>query len=110
MATWRDVERIGTSLPGVVVGRWYGRPALVVAGKGMLHLGEGDDRLSFPTPEKDELLAARPDVYTNTPHLDGSRWVLCDLRGITTGELREHLVDAWREKAPKALQREHPEL
>jgi hypothetical protein len=110
MATWGDVERIASTLPETSVGLWYGRRALVVAGKGMLHLGEGDEPLSFPTPEKDELLAARPDVYRTTPHLDGSRWVLCDLRGIGVDELREHLIDAWREKAPKALQRRHPDL
>jgi hypothetical protein len=45
-------------------------PALVIAGRGFLHLS-GAEELSFPNPEKEALLATQPDVYRSTPHHDG---------------------------------------
>ena len=110
MATWDDVEAIGTSLPETVVGEWYKQPALVVAGKGLVHLGEGDAPLAVPTPEKDDLIAARPDVFWSTPHHDGTPWVLCRLAALDVDELRELLRDAWRLKAPAKLRKANPDV
>jgi hypothetical protein len=110
VATWRDVERIGCELPEVTIGEWYRQRALVVAGKGLIHLGDGDDDLRVPTPEKDDLLASRPEVFSTIPHLDGSPWVIVRLAAISTVELGELLTDAWRMKAPKALLEQHPDL
>src|SRR5688500_18358888 len=102
------VVEIGTALPETSVGSWYNQPALVVGGKGMLHLGEGDDPMAFPSDEKDDLLAARPDAYFQTPHHEGTKWLLVRLATITKAELREHLTDAWRLKAPPTLRKAHP--
>ena len=110
MATWKMVVEVGTSLPEVEVGLWFKKPALVVAGKGLIHLGDGSTPMSFPTPEKDDLLAARPDAYFEDGHLAGTPWVRVHLAKITKAELREHLRDAWRLKAPKALRTAHPEV
>lgn len=110
MATWKMVTEIGTSLPECEVGRWYGRPALVVAGKGMLHLGEGDEPMAFQSPEKDDLFAARPDAYFQTPHHHGSPWLLVHLSKISKADLREHVVDSWRAKAPAKLRKAHADL
>lgn len=110
MATWKMVEDIGTSLPEVAVGLWFKRRALVVGGKGLIHLGEGDAPMSFPTPEKDDLLAARPEAYFEDGHLGGTPWVRVHLSKITKPELREHLRDAWRMKAPPAVRKAHPEV
>ena len=110
MATWQMVVEVGTSLPEVAVGQWFKKPALMIAGKGLIHLGEGDAPMSFPTPEKDDLLAARPDAYFEDGHLGGTPWVRVDLSKITKAELREHLRDAWRLKASRALAAAHPEV
>ena len=110
MATWKQVVEIGTALPETAVGLWYGKPALTIAGKGFLHLGEGDAPLSFPSEEKDDLLASRPDVFSDTDHLRGSVWLHARLSGISKGELRELVTDAWRIKAPPKVRRAHPEV
>jgi hypothetical protein len=110
MATWSMVEQIGVSLPETAVGLWYGQPALKVGDKGLVHLGNRDDELSIPSPEKDDLIAARPDAYRSTAHHDGTPWVLVRLSKITKGELRELLLDAWRMKAPLRLRKAHPEI
>lgn len=110
MATWKMVEDLGTALPETTVGLWYGKPALTIAGKGFVHLGAGDDELSIPTEEKDDLVAARPDAYRSTPHLDGTPWVLVRLSKITKSELRELVRDGWRLKAMPKLRKAHPEI
>jgi len=111
MATWKMVEELGTQLPETVVGLWYGKPALKIGDKGLIHLGgSAGDRLSIPTPEKDDLVAERPDVFVDTDHLRGTPWVLVDLSKISKAELRELLADAWRIKAPPKLRKAHPEV
>ena len=110
MATWKQVVEIGTSLPETVVDVWYGKPALKIAGKGFVHLGEGDDPLSIPSEEKHDLLAARPDACYQTAHHEGSPWLLVRLSKISKSELRELLTDAWRMKAPPKVRRAHPDI
>jgi len=109
MATWKMVEEIGTSLPETTVGLWYRKPALVIAGKGFLHLAGGEE-LSFPSPEKEALLATQPDVYRSTPHHDGTPWLLGRLAKISKTELRELLADACRMKAPREVRNAHPDV
>lgn len=109
MSTWKMVEEIGTSMPETTVGRWYGKPALVIAGKGFLHLGDGEE-LSFPSRAKEALLATQPDVYRSTPHHDGTPWLLGRLASISKKELRELLADAWRMKAPRQVRTAHPDV
>jgi len=112
MATWKMVEELGTQLPETEVGLWYGKPALKVAGKGLIHLGGRAKvgTLSIPTPEKDDLIAERPEVFFDTDHLRGSPWVLVELSKISKAELREMLADAWRMRAPAKLRKAHPEI
>jgi hypothetical protein len=64
----------------------------------------------FPSPEKEALLATEPDVYRSTPHLDGTPWVLGRLAKISKKELREHLADAWRIKAPRDARNADPDV
>ena len=104
------VEELGTRLPDTSVGLWYGKPALKIAGKGFIHLGAGDDLLSVPCPDKDHLIAARPDAFRSTPHHDGTAWVLVDLAKLTRSELDELLHDGWRMKAPASIRKAHPEV
>jgi hypothetical protein len=110
MATWEQVVELGTQLPETALGLWYGKPALVIGDKGFLHLNEGDQPLSFPSEEKDDLLAARPDAFSETEHLRGSVWLHVRLAKISKAELRELLADAWRIKAPPKVRRAHPEV
>ena len=53
--------------------------------------------------EKEELLAADPDVFFTEPHYNGFPAVLVRLAAVDVDELAELLTDAWRCQAPKAL-------
>ena len=66
--------------------------------------------MSFPSPDKEALLATQPDVYRSTPHHDGTPWLLGRLAKMTKKELREHLTDAWRMKAPREVRNAYPDV
>jgi hypothetical protein len=52
---------------------------------------------------KEALLADDPDVFFTTPHFDGYPAVLVRLDRVEPGELRELLIEAWLNRAPKRL-------
>jgi len=122
MATMDDVRRIAVSLPDVSQGG-EGFAFGVAAGsktKGIAWVWQ--ERVEPKKPrvanaevlavrvarlaDKDELIAADPDVYFTEPHYNGFPAVLVRLPRIGLEELRELLTDAWRCQAPKRLVRE----
>ncbi|HEX2085921.1 MAG TPA: MmcQ/YjbR family DNA-binding protein [Solirubrobacteraceae bacterium] len=52
---------------------------------------------------KEALVADDPDVYFTTPHFDGYPAILARLDRISPGDLRELVVEAWLNRAPKRL-------
>lgn len=111
MATWKTVLRIGSALPATTVEQWYGTPALKVAGKGFLRRRpESEGVVAVPSGEKQALLATRPDAYYETPHYEGTDWLLVRLAKIGEKELREVITDAWRLRAPPKVRRAHPDV
>lgn len=118
MATWDDVRRIATGLPGTTEGTAYGSPAWR-AGKGLfawerpLRRRDLED-LGANAPDgpvlgvrvehlvaKEALLAAEPDACFTIPHLDGHPVVLVRL-DVVSGELLEELItEGWLCRAPR---------
>ena len=120
MATHDDVRRMAGRLPGAVEGA--GRFAFEgeVKGKMKGFLWSWAERLdpkkarvindsvlavSVPNLEaKELLLASDPDKFFTEPHYNGYPAVLVRLEAIASEELEELILEAWRTKAPKALQ------
>jgi hypothetical protein len=50
---------------------------------------------------KDVLLASDPKVFFTTPHFDGYPAVLIRLDKISTGQLKDVIVEAWLARAQK---------
>jgi hypothetical protein len=96
-------------LPEVVHGLQRGKPALKVGNKGFFHLGDGAS-VSLASPDKDALLAARPDAFATDDHQRGTPWFTVHLAKVSEDELRELLIDTWRLRAPASLRRRHPDL
>jgi hypothetical protein len=104
MPTWDDVIAVGQELPGVEVGRSWGRPALKLRGKHLCSLRSDPDALVVPVAHEGEklaLLQEQPDVYFTTPHYDGSAYVLVRLDLVEPAELRELIEDAWHRRATR---------
>lgn len=121
MAEWRDVERMAGSLPEAqqLIGKdglrsWRVRDRLFVWER---PLRESDRRaLGDSAPDGDVLAARVPDleagralietepgVYFTTPHFANYPAVLVQLAAIDVQELRELIVEAWSERAPKRI-------
>ena len=97
--------RLAAHLPGVEVSRWYGTPALKVAGKGFARLREpGVLMVLCPFGLKEALIEAEPELYYETAHYRGWPAMLVRLDAIGDERLRDRLECAWRQKAPKRLQ------
>jgi hypothetical protein len=121
MATQDDVRRLALALPDAV--EEDGRFAFAVPNRGKLKgfAWVWQERVEpkkprVPNPEvlavrvadageKEELLAAEPDVFFTEPHYNGFPAVLVRLAAIEVDELAELLTDAWRCQAPRALVR-----
>lgn len=119
MATWDDVRAAALRLPGVTEDerswRVRGKP---LAWERPLRKGDrealGDAAPAGPIlgvrtvdlAAKDELLAARPDVFFTTPHFDGYPAVLVRLDACDVAILEQVLADIWIDRAPKKVVRE----
>lgn len=122
MATQDDVRRIALSLPEVSEGDDRFGFSVLVKGKAKGIAWVWLERLEpkkarVPQPavlavrtasvgDRDELIAADPDIYFTEPHYNGYPAVLVRLAAIDLKELTELLTDAWRCQAPKALVKE----
>jgi hypothetical protein len=108
--TFATVKKIGLALPGVEEGTAYGSPALKLHGQLLACIptnkaAEPDSavvRVDFA--QRDELLAAEPDVYYLKPHYVDYACVLVRLKRIHPDALRDLLLMSWtyvNKKAPR---------
>ncbi|MFJ9407019.1 MmcQ/YjbR family DNA-binding protein [Streptomyces sp. NPDC101393] len=101
-----DVRRIALSLPETVEKQAWGMPTFRVAGK--MYITVPDDETSFavrcPRLERQELIAAEPEKFWVPPHEASSSWVRVRLAALEDErELRDILVDSWKQAAPTRL-------
>jgi hypothetical protein len=114
-APFADVERLGTKLPEVVVGTWYGTPGLPVRDKGFCRMwndrayrraGIDDTEVLVVMCDADEkatLIAAAGGVLFSTPHYDLHGAMLIRLADVGLDDLADYLEDSYRIKAPRTL-------
>lgn len=117
MASWDDVRAIATGLPETVEGGkrdWrvngklfaWERPLRAADLEALGDAAPPDPILGVRVPDlgaKEALLAAEPAIYFTTPHFNGYPAVLVQLENIDDDELREIIVEAWLDRAPKRL-------
>src|SRR5687768_7943481 len=115
MASEEDVRRIALSLPETSEGE--GRLRFFVVGKDFAWSWleridpkkprvENRDVLAVRVEneeEKQALVAADPIKFFTEDHYNGYPAVLVRLAAIEVDELQELLIDAWRNRAPRAL-------
>jgi hypothetical protein len=100
-----NVREIFSRLPGVEEGPCYGTAGFRVRKKFLARLRDDDSVLVVKCgfDEPDFRLRADPDVYFTTDHYHGYPTVLVRLDRVAKADLRELLVHAWRQRAPKRL-------
>lgn len=101
-----DVRRIALSFPETVEKERWNHPTFDVAGK--MFVTVPDDRASIavrcPRFDREELIAAEPHKFWVAPHEASSAWVRVRLSALEDSlELRDILLDSWRQAAPIRL-------
>ncbi|MEP6787961.1 MAG: MmcQ/YjbR family DNA-binding protein [Acidobacteriota bacterium] len=91
---WDVVREIAFQLPNVEDGMSYGAPALKVKGTLMVRLRDDLNAIVLKTTfeEREEMMAADPQVYFITDHYLNYEYVLVSLENVT----EEALVDMIR--------------
>ncbi len=59
---------------------------------------------------KEALLADDPGTYITTPHFEGYAAILVRLDRIALAALKDLLIEAWLDRAPKRLAQEYRDL
>ena len=120
MATWDDVRKSASALPGVEERLSHGDPMWFVGGRGFVWerplrasdreaLGDAAPDgpiVAFRVAEegvKRAMIEAEPAVYFTTPHFDGYPVVLARLDVLDAADLRALVLDAWDLRATKRL-------
>ena len=112
MVSLGELREIALALPGVEEGTSYGTPAFRLGKKFLARLWEDGEVLVIRIGifERDALMNTEPDKYFITPHYAAYPAVLVRLAAVEPEELRDLLVDAWHQQAPKRLAAQFPNL
>ena len=100
--TFDTVREAGLRLPGVEESTAYGKPALKIRGKLLACVPSNQSvepdslvvRIDFE--QREELVAAEPDIYYLKDHYVGYACVLVRLPRIRKDALTDLLLSAWR--------------
>lgn len=102
-----DVREVALSMPGTTEKLAWGKPTFRVAGKMFASLGDDDTTIGVrcPREERAELIAAEPAKFFVKPgHDDNYSLVRVRLEALEdVAELRDILLDSWRQAAPRRL-------
>ena len=101
-----DVRSIALSFPETAEKERWGHPTYDVAGR--MFVTVPDDETSFavrcPRFDREELIAAEPQKFWVPQHEAASAWVRVRLAALEDSqELRDILLDSWRQAAPSRL-------
>jgi hypothetical protein len=106
-----EFRRLALSLPEAAESAHMGHPDFRVRGKIFATLGSPDEGWGMVklTPEQQaECVGAEPEAFAPAAGAWGRRGCTnVNLGAATTETLRDALIDAWRNAAPKRLAREY---
>lgn len=100
--TFDDVRTFALTLPGVEAGTMYGAPAVKFRGHLLACMTThksaepGTLAVRLDVPDRDELIAAEPDVYYLKDHYVDYACVLVRLSRVHPDALRDLLRASWR--------------
>ncbi|HLP00038.1 MAG TPA: hypothetical protein VK171_15695 [Fimbriimonas sp.] len=122
MTTHDDIRRICAKLPGATEGTDRFGFSVEVKGKHKGFLWTWAERVDPKKPKvindgviaistpglaaKEVILQIDPNKFFSEPHYDGFPAFLVRLSEVEPDELEDFIIEAWRCKAPKALQAE----
>jgi hypothetical protein len=106
---WEQAVAFALTLPGTAMERFYGSMVPKVRGKAFISRSHepGSFTICCDSVEKIELLKEiDPDSFWQTPHYQGTRWVLVREGRGDTEMLRGLIESAWEARASRAQRAE----
>ncbi len=106
MPTADDVREIALSLPEAEEQlTWGSHPTFRVRDKIFAILSDDGESASIKATlaEQAALIATDPDTFGVASHVGRYGWISVQLAGVVPDHLRELVVEAWRQTAPKRL-------
>jgi hypothetical protein len=102
-----DVRALALALPEAEEKLSWGRPTFRVRGRIFAALADDDASIGVKCPiaDRDELILAEPEKFFMRPgHDDNYHWIRVRLAALDDlAELRDILLDSWRQAAPRRL-------
>jgi hypothetical protein len=103
--TWETVRELAFALPGVEESTSYGTPAFKVRGKLFARLHQDGDCVvvKIDLDERAMRMRADPQAFFITDHYLRHPLMLVRFSAVRRNDLRDLLVESWRQSAPKRL-------
>jgi hypothetical protein len=103
--TFDEVRAMALALPQVEESTSYETPAFRIGKRLIARLHQDGDALVVRVDglEREALLATKPDQFFETPHYEGTNWILARLDTVDPQELAELLAAAWKRLAPRRI-------
>ncbi len=105
MITADELRRAALSLPEAEERETWGHPTFRVRDKMFAALSDDGRQASVKATRQEQaaLIAAAPETFGVPAYVGHHGWVSIQLATVDPAELRELLVEAWRQTAPKRL-------
>jgi hypothetical protein len=105
MITADELRQVVSSLPEAEERETWGHPTFRVGNKMFAAMSDDGREASVKATREEQaaLIAADPETFGVPAYVGRHGWVSVQLATVDPDELRELLVEAWRQTAPKRL-------
>jgi hypothetical protein len=105
MITADELRQVVRSLPEAEERETWGHPTFRVRDKMFAAMSDDGQQASVKATRQEQaaLIAAAPETFGIPAYVGRHGWVSIQLATVDPAELRELLVEAWRQTAPKRL-------
>ena len=107
--TWETAREIAQALPGAVEGTSYGTPAFHVKKKLFVRFHQSGESVvvHIPMAAREAMMKSDPESFYITDHYLNYPYMLVRLSTVDLSDLRNLIVESWRQMAPAKLVAEY---
>lgn len=100
------VRSVVLSLPGVTEQLCFETPAFYVNKHIFARLKEDEENIAIHTIEREQWMLKDPQTFFITDHYLNYKYMLVNLDRVEPNDLKELLITAWKNRAPKKYLKE----
>lgn len=103
------VRNVVLPLPGVTEQLCFETPAFYVNKHIFARLKEDEENIAVHTLEREKWMRKDPETFFITAHYVNYKYMLVNLDRVEPNDLKELLLTAWKNRAPKKFLKELPD-